>query len=126
MTPRVYTYRAGRKVCPGCGKPLEGMRRDARGHSACMREVRRERGERLSGARARTAVDGHGEGGARAAEPPFSLACPACGGHLFSVQVRAVTMVVGRERVDGPFVLGSRKVCGWRGSVARARRAVAA
>jgi hypothetical protein len=121
MTLRVFTYLCGRKVCPVCVQPLKGLRRDARGHEACMREFRRHRRAKPSHGLTARQTPGKGH------------SCPKCGGRLLLVKLLAVgpltdaeaILLAGEYRVSG----GKRATCTfceWRGTVAATRSKVAA
>jgi hypothetical protein len=120
---RVFNYLRGRKVCPMCDSPLTDLRRDARGHDACMREFRRRVRARASTRRVRRQSPALGH-----------VRCPRCGSDVLLVRVQSFALLGsdGRNAVpwDHHWVSG-RKVatcqdCEWRGTVARTRERVAA
>lgn len=124
---RVFTYCRGRKVCAGCGHPLEGVRRDAVAHPECGRERRRKLREgqaRPSGSRARARGSDVRQ---RAAE---GVSCPRCGARNLLVRVLVFGPLVDASsvRIDQGFTVSGGKYatctgCEWRGTVARARAA---
>jgi transposase len=118
---RVFNYLRGRKVCPMCDSPLTDLRRDARGHDACMREFRRRVRARASTRRVRRQTPGSGH------------VCPSCGGEVLLIRVLAVGELLDPEsvRLEGVrSVSGGKRAtcasCEWQGTVARTREKVAA
>lgn len=125
MTLRVFFYRRGVKVCPGCDRSLDGFRRDAVAHPECAREIRRRRGERLSGTRARATFGVRVDGRQSAAN---GVLCPECGADVLMVRVNGWATLTDdhHARHLAEFGVSGRKVatclnCEWRGTVAKAR-----
>jgi endogenous inhibitor of DNA gyrase (YacG/DUF329 family) len=125
MRLRAYTYLRGKRVCPECTRPLDGLRRDAVAHPHCAREIRRKRGERLSGTRAAATLGRLAE---NATGRQIGVSCPECGGDVLMVKVHGWATLNGQDRARraADFPISGRKVatclsCEWRGTVARTR-----